>query len=205
MDRFQKPTGPVAGIVLAAGRSTRMGRPKQILPWPGSTILGEVLGQARLSCLDSLTVVLGYEAKRIARAVDLRGTQVVVNPDVDLGQSRSLQAGLANLSKKVAAALFLLGDQPLVTASVINSIVREYQDVGAALTIPVYQGRRGNPVLIDRTLFPELMGFQGDTGARVLFGKHPDSICEVVVAEKGVLQDIDSWEEYQNLLGQAEA
>ena len=203
MNFYENPPGAVAGIILAAGRSSRMGRVKQLLPWQGSTILGEVLRQARLSCLDSLTVVLGHEAERIIRAVDLKGEQRVINPDVDQGHSSSLQAGLASLPDTVQAAVFLLGDQPLVSAAVIDKLVRAYHKLKAPLFIPVYQGRRGNPVLIDRKLFPELMRLQGDTGARVLFQAYADSIHEVLVSEKGILQDIDTWAEYQDLLVQS--
>ncbi|MCF8107336.1 MAG: molybdenum cofactor cytidylyltransferase [Desulfohalobiaceae bacterium] len=202
MNFYQNPLGAVAGIILAAGRSSRMGRVKQILPWQGSTILGEVLRQARLSCLNPLTVVLGHEAGRITREVDLKGARVAINPDFAKGQSSSLQAGLDQLPESVQAALFLLGDQPLVSAAVIDRLVRKYHELKSPLLIPVYQGRRGNPVLIERKLFPELMRLQGDTGARVLFEEHADSIHEVQVSEKGILQDIDTWAQYQELFGQ---
>lgn len=191
--------GPVAGIILGAGRSTRMGRTKQLLPWQGSTILGQVLGQARRSCLAPLIVVLVHDAERITQKVDLVGAKVVVNPDFARGQGTSLRAGLEGLPQGAEAALFLLGDQPLVTASVIDRILREYRSQKAGIIIPLYQGQRGNPVLIDRSLFPELMRLQGDTGARVLFEEHADLVREVAVAEQGVLQDIDTWEEYQKL------
>ncbi|MCF8105591.1 MAG: nucleotidyltransferase family protein, partial [Desulfohalobiaceae bacterium] len=192
----------VAGIILAAGRSARMGRTKQILPWQGSTILGEVMRQARLSCLNPLTVVLGHEAGRITREVDLKGARVAINPDFAKGQSSSLQAGLDQLPETVQAALFLLGDQPLVTAAVIDRLVREYFELGAAVVIPVCRGRRGNPVLIDRSLFSDLMRLRGDTGARILFEKYADLVRELPVAEQGVLQDIDTWQDYQELYGQ---
>lgn len=133
--------GPVAGIILGAGRSTRMGRTKQLLPWQGSTILGQVLDQARRSCLAPLIVVLGHDAERITQKVDLAGAKVVVNPDFARGQGTSLRAGLEGLPQGAEAALFLLGDQPLVTASVIDRILREYRSQKTGIIIPLYQGQ----------------------------------------------------------------
>ena len=192
----------IAGIVLAAGQSSRMGRVKQLLPWQGTTLLGSVLARTRRSRLDELVLVLGCASEAIRQKVDLKGTLVVVNPDYARGQSTSIRAGLAALSEDVQAAVFLLGDQPLVTTAIIDQIIDAYTRTKAPLVIPIHAGRRGNPVLIDRGLFPELMALEGDTGARVLFERYADSICEVPVSDIGICRDIDTWEDYQRLLGE---
>lgn len=195
----------IAGIVLAAGQSSRMGRTKQLLPWRKTTLLGAVLAQARLSGLDELVVVLGAAFGRIQDTVDLQDVQVVVNPAYAQGQSTSLQAGLAVLPDAVQAAVFLLGDQPLVSAATIDQIINAYTETHAPLVIPVHAGRRGNPVLIHCSLFPVLMTLKGDTGARVLFHRYADSICEVSVPDSGICRDIDTWEDYQELTGEGKA
>ena len=199
MNAQQHEQTRIAGIVLAAGQSSRMGRTKQLLPWQGTTILGAVLEQARMSCLDELIVVLGSAAGRIQHNVDLQGVRVIENPDYANGQSTSLQAGLAALPDAVLAAVFLLGDQPLVTAATLDRIIKTFTETHAPLVIPVHAGRRGNPVLIHRALFPELMTLQGDTGARVLFHRYADSICEVPVPDPGICRDIDTWQDFQKL------
>lgn len=202
MNAQQSKQSRIAGIVLAAGQSSRMGRVKQLLPWQGITLLGAALEQARRSCLDELIVVLGAASDRIQDTVDLQDVQVIVNPAYAQGQSTSLQAGLAVLPDAMQAAVFLLGDQPLVSAATIDRIIKAYTETHASLVIPVHAGRRGNPVLIKRSLFPELMTLQGDTGARVLFHGYADSICEVPVPDSGICRDIDTWEDYQLLLGE---
>lgn len=189
----------IAGIILAAGQSRRMGRTKQLLPWKKSTILGTVLEQASASCLDAICLVLGAESKSIQGKMNLHGVQVVLNPDFTRGQSTSLKAGLKQLPVEVRAVLFLLGDQPLVSSGTIDQIVRAYQKTKAPIVLPVYQGRRGNPVLIDRCLFPRLMQLEGDTGARAVFTEKAASIHEIPVEEEGVCQDIDTWEDYLRL------
>ncbi len=190
----------IAGIVLAAGTSSRMGQSKLLLPWGNTTVLGQVLNQARSSYLEDLTLVLGHEAKQISQKIDLQGIQVVVNPYYAQGQSTSLQAGLDHLPQKIQAVMFLLGDQPLVSSQVINTIILAYQRVRAGLILPVFEGQRGNPVLIQRSLFPALSKIKGDTGARVLFEDYADSIHEIPVSEAGVCLDMDTWREYEQLL-----
>lgn len=199
MNAQQNVQTRIAGIILAAGQSSRMGRTKQLLPWQGTTVLDAVLEQARRSILDELILVLGSAAGRIQHEVNIQGMRVIENPDSIHGQSTSLQAGLSALPDAVQAAVFLLGDQPLVRSGVIDRIVETYKGSKAAIVLPVYQGQRGNPVLIDRSLFPRLMQLEGDTGARAVFAENASSICEMPVREEGVCQDIDTWEDYLRL------
>ncbi len=202
MSAQQHVQSRIAGIILAGGRSSRMGRVKQLLPWRGTTLLGSVLALARRSRLDKLVLVLGCASEAILQTVDLQGAQVIVNPDYAQGQSTSLQAGLGALPEDIQAAVFLLGDQPLVTAAIIDLIISTYTETKAPLVIPVHAGRRGNPVLIHCSLFPELRALEGDTGARVMFERYADSICEVPVLDNSICRDIDTWEDYQELIGE---
>ncbi len=191
----------IAGIILAAGHASRMGHPKQLLPWSGTTILGQVIKQARNSVLSPLVLVLGHRAEFIIQYLDLKHVQVVINSGYMHGQSSSLRTGVMNLPSNIDAALFLLGDQPMISVHIIDSIVYAYKNNPVSLVIPVCKNKRGNPVLIDRTIFPRLMQLQGDTGARILFDEYANFLLELEFQDQSILIDIDTWEDYQKCIG----
>ena len=122
--------------------------------------------------------------------------RLVFNPEFEAGQSSSIRRGLDALPPRTAAALFILADQPLVTASVMTKIIEAHRRTFAPACVPVFEGERGNPVLFDRTLFGELRGLRGDTGGRVLLEKYQEAIIQVP-ASKEVLLDIDTPEDYE--------
>src|SRR5687768_483328 len=140
----------VSGIILAAGRSSRLGRPKQLLDLGGVPVLAHVLDNARAAGLDEVVLVLGHEAERIAAAVAARldGVRVVVNPDFARGQSTSLHAGLRAVAAESAAAIVLLGDQPQVGPDVIGALVAAYRQTTSPVVLPSYGGTPANPVLL---------------------------------------------------------
>jgi molybdenum cofactor cytidylyltransferase len=148
--------GRVAAVVLAAGGSKRFGRPKQLLSWEGDTLLGHVVDVALASGAEPVVVVLGHQADACRAALGGRPVQVVVNPDWAQGQSTSVRAGLAALPANVSGALFPLVDQPGVTPDLTNALIKRHQATLAPVVWPEYQGRRGNPVLFDRDIFPHL-------------------------------------------------
>jgi len=190
----------VAGIILAAGKSTRMGSTKQLLPWSGTTILGHIILQASMSYLDHLVLVLGHKAGQIVSELEFHNFALVFNPEYDKGQSSSLKKGINNLPNNIQAAIFLLADQPLISFSVIDKIIDTYIQTSSPLIIPVHKERRGNPVLIDRSIFPRLMRLQGDTGARAIFDEYSDLLLEVDIPDQGICLDIDTWDEYIKML-----
>jgi molybdenum cofactor cytidylyltransferase len=177
-----------------------MGRIKQLLPFKGAPLLAHVVASARGAGLQPVVVVLGHCAARIRREVDLAGTQVVINPDYRHGQSTSLIRGLEALSPACRAALFLLGDQPLVSPGLIAQVLSAYRRTRAPVVLPTFRGRRGNPVLIDRSLFERLAALTGDQGARGLFQEYAGQIERVVVDDPGTHLDVDTWQDYQDLL-----
>lgn len=189
----------IAGIILAAGKSSRMGTAKQLLPFQDTTLLGQVLKTARLSTLDPLIVVLGFLADEIRRHIDFEAATIVIAEEYALGQSASLKAGLSHVPHDCAGALFLLGDQPLITAEMINMLIEKFRQSKNDILIPTYNGKRGAPVLIGRPLFPELNTLTGDTGARVLFEKFAKEIMEVEMGEESAGIDIDTPADYEKL------
>ncbi len=189
----------IAGIILAAGSGSRMGRTKQLLPFGNTSLLGRVVEQARKAQLHEIIVVLGHDSGRICRSVDLSGTAVVLNSAYAKGQSTSLVKGLAHVSPVCDAAMFLLGDQPLVTPGLINHLIHAFDLSGAPIVIPSCLGIRGNPVIIARSLFVRLKSLTADTGARVLFEEFKDLIFEVAVEDEGVLEDVDTTADYERL------
>lgn len=194
----------LTGIVLAAGASTRMGRPKQLLPLGGRPLLQRTLDQAAAACLDELILVLGHRAAEIRDALDLPDPsrcRVVVNEHYRGGQAGSLRLGLRSADPAAAAAAILLGDQPLVTAGLIDRVVRAYREAGARAARPMYVGAGGervpgHPVLLGRATWAELERLGGDRGARDLLAAHPDWLCEIPLGDDPPL-DVNTEEDWR--------
>lgn len=195
----------VAAVVLAAGRSERMGQAKQLLPLHGRTLLAHSLANVLGSAADPIVLVLGYAAKQIqceTPAELLDKVTVVINADYAEGMSSSLRAGLTALGPQADAALIVLADQPFVKPETINAMIEAYRQHSAEIVVPCYQGRRGNPVLLGRAVFPEAMKLVGDVGFRVIFGSRGASLIALDVDDEGVVRDIDSREDYERIQGQ---
>jgi len=190
----------IAGIILAAGSSKRMGSVKPLLPWGDGLLLERVIKNASRSDLSSLIVVLGYKAEIILERIDFHNSTVIINPDYRKGHSSSLQAGLNAVSADTDGALFLLGDQPFVTVETINRLILTFSVRPSSLVIPTFCGKKGNPVLVHRSIFSMLQKITGDTGPRILFDRLREQIQEVDVSDPGIHIDMDTMEEYQRLV-----
>lgn len=190
----------VAGIVLAAGEGSRMGRTKQLLPFRGQTILECVVDSALASSLHRVIVVIGHRADAIEPLLKGRGVTTVLNPMFGKGQSTSLKAGLQAVTEETDAVLFLLGDQPLITPATINLILSAYDASPSPIVLPVFAGRRGNPVLFSRETFPRIEALTEDRGARPLFEEYAHGILTVPVSDSSIHFDIDTEEDYRRLL-----
>ena len=192
----------VWAVVLAAGTSSRLGQPKQLLDLGGEPILNHVLRAAAMSRLGGTVLVLGHQAEAIGAAVGDFGQIPVVNRDYAAGQSTSLRAGIAALPGTATGAVVLLGDQPLVTAGQIDQLIDRFVALGQADRF--IQTRYGEvpapPVLIGRHWFPEVETISGDQGARELMRSHPDRI-EAVTSDDDRPLDIDTVDDYRALLG----
>jgi CTP:molybdopterin cytidylyltransferase MocA len=171
----------VAALVLAGGGSSRLGRPKQLLRWGEATLLDHVLHQVRRWGIEEIWVVLGAHADAVREQVDLTAVGVVENPEWEEGLASSLRAGLDAIGRlsKVDGALIVMGDQPDVSDEAVAEVVAAYRPGKTPAVVPKYRYARGNPVLVDRLLWPRLMSLEGDEGARRLLDAHPDWVTEV--------------------------
>ena len=192
--------GAVYGVILAGGASSRLGRPKQLLPLGGQPVLAHTVGNARHSTLDGVVVVLGHEAAAIQAQVDFGPARVIVNDRYREGQSTSLIAGLDALPPDADAALFILGDQPLISPAVLDALIVAYHQTAAPIVMPTYHGRRGNPVLFRRSLFPALAQITGDQGARGVIAEHTQDVLTVPIADPPPTDDLDTLADYERLL-----
>ncbi len=191
----------VAGLVLAAGRSSRMGADKALLEYRGLSFLDTILTNLREAGLDPVAVVLGHHAAEIQRAVPLHHTQVIVNSNYPLGQTSSLQAGLRGLNaEKIGGILLCLVDHPLVSAQVMRQICTAYSESGAPVVVPRYRGQRGHPVLIGRALFGELLDLRPDEGANGIIHNYQAATHWLDVEDASVTLDVDEPGDYARLL-----
>ena len=191
----------VAGIILAAGQSTRLGRPKQLLDICGKTVIRRVAESAVSSPLDVSIVVIGNAADEVRYELAGLDIATVVNPDYATGQSTSMRAGLRALPDDIDAALILLGDQPAMTPTIIGAVFGAYIESGAAIVQARYQGVIGHPVLFDRSLFDELDSVEGDRGARQVIARHPD-LVQFADMDQDAPLDIDTESDYERVLCQ---
>jgi molybdenum cofactor cytidylyltransferase len=189
----------ITGILLAAGRSQRMGQPKLLLPWGNLPLVRHAVQIALDSKLDEVIVVTGYLAEHIAVALHGLPMKLVHNAAFLEGQSTSVRAGVEALDADVEAVVMLLADQPLLQASTIDALLDTFRHQQAPIVVPRYNGQRGNPVLFARSLFGELLMLAGDQGARPVLAMHAEDIRFVDVADEGMVLDLDTPEAYQRL------
>lgn len=194
----------VSAVVLAAGQSVRMGEVKQLLRLGEQTMLERTLENVRSARVDEVILVLGFSAEMIRRQLPvslLDGLKLVINEQYGKGMAGSLREGLRAVSAEIDAALIALADQPFIRPETLDRIIERYRDSDAKIAIPFYRGTRGNPVMLDRSVFAEAMALEGDAGFRAIFGRHASGITEVDVDDPGVLLDIDDREDYERLWG----
>lgn len=188
-----------AAVVLAAGLSSRMGHNKLLLPWESSTVLGRTLENLQRSRVADLVVVSGHEAPAVEAIAAAAGVRSISNPDYTQGMLTSLQAAVARLPRTIAAALVVLGDQPMVPPAVYEALLDAYARHPHGLVAPTFAGRRGNPVLIDRRYFDELLALPPTDAPRRLLERHPEDLLTVEVDTDAVLLDLDTPEAYEHL------
>lgn len=195
-------TPVVAGIVLAAGRSSRMAPHNKLLvaDRAGRPMVARVVDNLLSSAARPVIVVTGHRAEEVRAAIAGRPVQVVHAADYADGLSASLRAGIAAVPATASAALVCLGDMPLVTGRMIERMIEAYDpDEGRSVVVPTWRGKIGNPVLWDRRFFPDIAGLVGDVGARPLLERHSEYVAQVELDDDAVLRDFDTVESLATL------
>jgi molybdenum cofactor cytidylyltransferase len=183
----------VAGVLLAAGKGSRMGGGKMTVAFAGKPLVRHAAEALCESGLAQVVVVTGHDAEHVASALGGLDVNIVHNADFATGMASSLKAAVASLSSEIDAALVALGDMPHVTTEILNRLVGAFATTPQPkAVVPVVEGRRGNPVLIGRGLFPDVMRLEGDVGARRLLEAAGDAVVEVEIADAAVLIDLDT-------------
>ena len=189
----------ISAIVLAAGMSQRMGSPKQLLRLGETTFLDRTLSNARRANVDEIILVLGFAAEEIQRTISTHGLVIVINAGYQQGMGTSLSAGLAAVNPQAEGAFIVLADQPFVGPATFDSMIQYHKRNRPQIVIPTFKGFRGNPVLLDRTVFAEVMNLRGDIGCRAIFGSHTKGIHKLEVDDAGILLDVDTLQDFHKL------
>jgi molybdenum cofactor cytidylyltransferase len=184
----------VAAIILAAGRSTRMGAENKLLAdIGGEPMVRRVVETALASAASPVLVVTGHQADDVRGELADLDVATIANPDYAAGLSTSLKAGIRAVPAGVAGALILLGDMPQVTSAHIDRLIAAFAaEQGAAIMVPIHAGKRGNPVLWPAACFQEMLQLEGDAGARRLFAAHADRVREVDLGTDAIFVDVDT-------------
>lgn len=184
----------VGAVVLAAGQSKRMGATNKLLASiDGRPIVAHVVDALIEAAVEPIVVVVGHEAGRVREALAERAVSFVENPDYTDGIGSSVRTGAAALMNQVDGALFVLGDMPKVRSDDVRRLVEAFDpDTGRSICVPVYQGRRGNPLLWASRFFEAMQTLAGDVGARSLLSKYQAEVTEVAVGDDGVHFDVDT-------------
>jgi molybdenum cofactor cytidylyltransferase len=190
----------ITSILLAAGLSRRMGQPKMLLPWNGTTVLGQVVSTFAAAGMEEILVITGGEREIIEGLVSqlalLYPVRAVFNPaHAEGGMLSSIKAGLSVLNSQYSAALIGLGDQPQVRENNVRSICATFVQTRRPLVVPSFQNRRGHPWLARRTIWSEILALPNSTTMRHFFSTHSGQV-EYVAADESILQDLDTPEEY---------
>lgn len=201
---MEAATGHIGIVIMAAGASRRLGRPKQLLDHDGQPMLAHAASIALSTGIRPVIVVLGADADDIRRCVAREGLTTVVNKDWREGMASSLRAGLQQLletNPRVEAVILMVCDQPYVSSGIIRELLQRHEQTGLPAAACTYAGRMGTPALFHRSLFGELFRLEGDTGARKWLSEHPESVATLPFG-RGDLdidtpEDLDRWLAYQ--------
>jgi CTP:molybdopterin cytidylyltransferase MocA len=187
--------GEVAAIILAAGRSTRMGSFKPLLPFGASTVIETCIDNLRRGGVETVIVVVGHRAEDIKEQLKNSGVTFVVNPDSGSEMSASIVCAVPQLSVETKAVLITPADHPAVPAEVITDLVNEWKQ-GATLVVPTWIDRGGHPVLIDLSFRDELRRLNPHVGLKALFDAHQKQVRRLPVNSSYVARDMDTWDDY---------
>ncbi|WP_455368568.1 nucleotidyltransferase family protein [[Eubacterium] cellulosolvens] len=191
----------ISGILLAAGESKRMGKPKLLLNLGKSNIINNTIENLLKSKILELVIVLGHEAKKIEDSILAQDKRIkfVLNENYSEGMSTSIKCGVLAASKQSEAFLIALGDQPLISPKITNSLIEKYQTSGVGIVTVAHQSMRGHPVIISRKYFQEILALNGDIGARELLKHYSDDTTSFSIESSEQFLDIDRTQDYEEL------
>jgi len=185
----------ITAIVLAAGRSQRMGAFKPLLPFGKQTVIEACIDYLRRGGVEEIIVVVGHRSADLQDQVGHLPIQFAFNPDAESEMSASIAAGVAKISSTTGATLITPADLPAVPPTVVSALITEWQN-GAKLIIPTWQNRGGHPVLVDLRFRHELQTLDPDLGLKSLFTSHRDEVTRLPVNSPFIARDIDKWDDY---------
>lgn len=190
----------VAGVILAAGDSSRFGRNKLLVDWHGTPLIRHIAEQAIDSKLTEVLLVVGYEAKLILKAVKGLPLKYVENRFWENGQSSSIIVAMEKIGREIAGACFLLSDQPFISSNLIDELINAFQDSSMDILMPYYENRRSNPLIFSRTTFNVLKRLKGDEGGRQIIDQFKTQ--KIQWQDHRILKEIDTEADYQTLLNE---
>lgn len=189
-------------IVLAAGESKRMGSPKMLLDFGGVTMLERVIENITNSKISDTIVVLGAERDKLTEIIERMPVSHCFNENYREGMLSSVKCGFRNVPADTDAVLVFQGDQPFISPEVINSVIEKYLSSDFGLVMPVFNGKRGHPLLIDSRYFNEIELLDSSEGLRSLARRNSEDVLEVNTNQPGILRDFDTYAEYRNEINQ---
>lgn len=189
----------IAGVILSAGESSRMGQPKALLPIGGQTFIEKIVGALREAGLQNILVILGHDAEAMRQKIAHLPVTLLINPDYRKGQLSSLQVAIRHLlaNDRCSGLLVHLVDHPYIDAPLVNLLIQRFEDSGKLIAVPRFHGKRGHPVIFARSLFNELLKAPEDQGAKAVVNAHRDETLEIETEDAGITLDIDTPELYR--------
>lgn len=194
----------LAAVILSGGASSRMGSPKALVPYQGRPFLEHLLEITSHRNIGVRRVVLGAQAESIAKAIQLKADEIVINEDWEKGQLSSIQAALRSLPPETDGILLCLIDHPLISAVLVQELIEQFYTSKKPIVLPLYEGRRGHPVIFSSTLYDELLHAPLETGARAVVWAHSGDIEEVRTNEEGCVLNLNDPETLNKALGGAD-
>lgn len=187
----------IPAILMAAGKSTRMGKNKLLLPFDDHSVIAETCDRLLASHVSKVIVVLGNDQDKVREQLANKNVEFVINPNYADGMMTSLQAGMSYLPIDAKFFMVALGDQPLVTTSVYNTLIEATAYTSHKIFIPTYGRERGNPIVLSSEFIDEMLEMDGDVGGRVIIKKYPEEIQEIPVINEGIVINMNTPELYE--------